>query len=140
MNTSISETRDLTTCFAIRRMVFIEEQGVSLVDELDENDANAIHFLARDGQTPIGTARIVLDGSIGKIGRVCVLKSHRGTGLGAALIMAALDRLRSEPGISAARLGAQAYALAFYKKLDFAVIGPEYQDAGIAHFDMERRL
>ncbi|HGG05286.1 MAG TPA: GNAT family N-acetyltransferase, partial [Aliiroseovarius sp.] len=111
MKVTISPTDDLTTCLDLRRIVFIDEQGVSEEDELDAYDATATHLLAMDGDRPVGTARIVIKGRVGKIGRVCVLKSHRGAGLGAGLIKAALDILVNDPGITTARLGAQVQAL-----------------------------
>lgn len=138
MTVFVAQTDDLATCLLLRRKVFIEEQGVPEAEEQDEYDAQAVHLLARDGDTAVGTARIITNGSTGKIGRVCVLASHRGTGLGVALIQAALDRLRLEPGVKTARLGAQIQALGFYERLGFVVVGAEYQDAGIAHRDMER--
>ncbi len=140
MKVTIGPTDDLATCLELRRIVFIDEQGVSEADELDEYDATAIHLLALDGEAPVGTARIVTKGNIGKIGRVCVLKSHRGTGLGAALIRAALDILAADSAIVKARLGAQVHALDFYRKLGFAEYGPVYDDAGIPHMDMERAV
>lgn len=140
MKVTISPTDDLTTCLDLRRIVFIDEQGVSEEDELDAYDATATHLLAMDGDRPVGTARIVIKGRVGKIGRVCVLKSHRGAGLGAGLIMAALDILANDPGITSARLGAQVQALEFYRKLGFAEYGPVYDDAGIPHKDMERAV
>lgn len=140
MNPVISETTDIATCLALRRTVFIDEQGVPEADELDAHDPIAVHFIAHQDGLPVGTARLLFSGNIGKIGRVCVVKSHRGTGLGAGLINAALGYLALEVGITAARLGAQASAVGFYENLGFAIIGPEYLDAGIAHFDMERPL
>ena len=61
-------------------------------------------------------------------------------GLGAALIRAALDVLRVQPGITRAKLGAQTHALGFYEKLGFTAYGPVYDDAGIPHRDMTRDL
>lgn len=137
---TIIETRDLAACHALRRAVFIEEQGVPEAEELDGQDAEAIHLLAlRDG-LPVGTARILLQGETGKIGRVCVLPQARGTGLGAGLIRAALAALRDRPGIRRAKLGSQTHAIAFYEKLGFVAQGPIYDDAGIPHRDMTREL
>ena len=140
MTVSIALPDDLDACLLLRRKVFIEEQGVPEADEFDEYDARAVHFLACDGDVPVGTARILVLEPIGKIGRVCVLASHRGSGFGAALILAALDWLRTQPDVRVARLGAQSHALGFYQRLGFAVVGPEYLDAGIPHFDMERAV
>lgn len=132
----IAPTLDVATCRALRRTVFIEEQGVSEADEVDDLDDVAIHLLARVVGEPVGTARLLVQGDTGKIGRVCVLAQARGTGLGAALIRAALDELRRQPGVVKARLGAQTHALGFYERLGFTATGPEYMDAGIPHRDM----
>ncbi|WP_295046868.1 GNAT family N-acetyltransferase [uncultured Paracoccus sp.] len=136
----IAETTDLAACHALRRAVFIDEQGVSEAEEMDDQDAGAIHLLARLDGLPVGTARIVLKGPTGKIGRVCVLPQARGTGLGAALIRAALDVLCARPGLRQAELGAQTHAIGFYEKLGFVAHGPVYDDAGIPHRDMTRDL
>ncbi|MFN3276728.1 MAG: GNAT family N-acetyltransferase [Paracoccus sp. (in: a-proteobacteria)] len=136
----IEETADLAACHALRRAVFIEEQNVPEALELDDLDAGAIHLLARDAGRPVGTARILIKGETGKIGRVAVLAQARGQGLGAALIRAALDALRTRPGITRASLGAQTHAIGFYQKLGFVAEGPVYDDAGIPHRDMSRDL
>lgn len=132
----IIETRDIATCRTLRRIVFIEEQGVSEADEVDDKDDEAIHLLAMQNGQPVGTARLLVQGGTGKVGRVCVLAAARGTGLGAALIRAAVDRLRTVPGVEKVKLGAQTHALGFYERLGFAAIGEEFDDAGIPHRDM----
>jgi predicted GNAT family N-acyltransferase len=136
MTLIIALTDDVATCRALRRIVFTEEQGVSEADEVDDKDSKALHLLATLSGHPVGTARLLIDANTGKIGRVCVLKDYRGTGLGAALIGAAVDQFRTIPGITQVKLGAQTHALGFYERLGFQAIGPEYQDAGIPHRDM----
>ena len=136
MTVHIGRSDDLTSCRWLRRVVFIEEQGVSEADERDDLDGVAIHLLAVDQGCPVGTARLLVLGDTGKIGRVCVLKDRRGTGLGAALIGASLAEFRAMPGIARAKLGAQVSALGFYERLGFVATGPVYLDAGIEHRDM----
>ncbi len=136
----IETTTDIARCHALRRTVFIEEQGVPEAEDLDDHDDGAIHLLAWQDGRAVGSARILLDGDTGKIGRVCVLPQARGQGLGAALIRAALDVLRVQPGIGRAKLGSQTHAIGFYEKLGFAAFGPVYDDAGIPHRDMIRDL
>ena len=131
----IEETRDIALCRRLRRVVFIEEQGVSEADKLDELDGVAIHLLAREGEQALGSARLLVAGNQGKIGRVCVLAEARGRGIGAALIRAAVARFR-DMGLARAKLGAQVHALGFYEALGFAAVGPVYDDAGIDHRDM----
>ncbi len=123
----------------IRREVFIVEQKVPEEEEYDNLDDTAIHLVALDGTTPVGTARLLVEDTTGKIGRVAVLRSHRGSYLGQALIRAALDEFRAM-GLTTAKLGAQTHALGFYSKLGFTAYGPEYMDAGIPHRDMTHSL
>lgn len=136
----IDVTRDLDACHMLRRAVFIEEQGVSEADELDDLDEGAIHLLARHDGKPVASARLLLQGEVGKIGRVCVLKDMRGTGLGQLLMLRALEELSRLPEITTAKLGAQCHALGFYEKLGFTAFGPIYDDAGIPHRDMKIAL
>ena len=136
----IEQTDDLAACHALRRTVFIEEQNVPEADEMDDLDGEAIHLLAWQDDVPVGTARLLIRGNIGKIGRVCVLPQARGTGLGAQLIRASMDMLRVQTGVTTAKLGAQTHAIGFYEKLGFVAQGPVYDDAGIPHRDMTREL
>lgn len=136
----VIRTDDLTTCQELRRIVFTDEQGVPKAEEIDDLDPIALLLLALDGASPVGTARIVVQDNIGRIGRVCVLQSHRGQGLGKSLILSALEQLRELPEIEIAQLGAQTHAIGLYQKLGFHVVGDEYLDAGIPHLKMERSL
>ena len=136
----ITLTDDVAACHLIRRRVFIEEQNVSEADELDELDPVALHLLAADETGALGTARLLIEGETGKIGRVAVLREARGQGVGHALMREALAVLRARPGVKKAKLGAQIHALGFYEALGFTAYGPEYDDAGIPHRDMELML
>ncbi len=136
MTLEVFVTDDIAACHALRRTVFIEEQNVSEDEELDDLDDEAIHILATQGGHPVGSARIILIDTIGKIGRVCVLKDQRGTGLGAKLIQKCIEVLREQPNIETAKLGSQTHAIGFYERLGFTAYGQEYDDAGIPHKDM----
>ncbi|AML50999.1 GNAT family N-acetyltransferase [Falsihalocynthiibacter arcticus] len=140
MTVAIEVTEDVATCIGLRMEVFVGEQGIPVEEEIDAYDDDAVHLLAVDENVPVGTARLLLLGDTGRIGRVCVVKSHRGTGLGAALITAGLTHFSTLEGVRRAYLSAQVQALGFYEKLGFLPYGPEYDDAGIPHRDMERLL
>ena len=130
---------DMDAVLEIRRIVFIEGQNVPEHEERDGKDADAIHLIAFETDKPVGTARLLVSGGVGKIGRVAVLAEMRGKGMGKAIMQAALEELRSE-GVFKAKLAAQIHALAFYEALGFVAEGPEYLDAGILHRDMTRTL
>lgn len=128
-------------CFDIRRAVFIEEQQIPEAEEWDAHDATCLHYLAGDGaEAPAGTARIIAKGDSAKIGRVAVVQSHRGTGLGAQIMQALMEDARAR-GFKRAELESQVYAIPFYTRLGFVAEGPEYDDgSGIIHRLMRATL
>lgn len=133
---SVTRTDDLETCLKLRHDVFTLEQHVSTEEEVDGKDAEAIHFLATQEGVPVGTARVLVVDGKAKIGRVCVMKSARGTGQGKALVRAAVDWAR-DAGLRSAVLGAQLSALEFYEAMGFSAYGDVFDDAGIDHRMME---
>ncbi|SIO30596.1 GNAT family N-acetyltransferase [Vannielia litorea] len=137
---TIAVTDDFAACMSVRIAVFVNEQGVPAELENDEHDAEALHLLATRGTRPVGTARVMREGATGKIGRVCVLPELRGTGLGLALMEAALSELRNMEGIERVILGAQTSALPFYARLGFAPYGAPFDSVGIPHVMMARLL
>ena len=121
---------------SIRTLVFIEEQAVSPDFEWDEIDATAVHLLASlDGQ-PIACLRII---DYHKIGRMAVLKEFRRNGLGAALLLAAVN-LCKLCGSTKVYLSAQTHAIVFYERCGFKVTSAVYQDLHIPHVDMQLDL
>lgn len=116
----------------LRRRVFIEEQQVPKDEEWDGRDADCRHFLALHQGVPVGTARLLPDAHIG---RVAVLGSVRGLGIGAQLMQAAIAAARRD-GHPAVELAAQTHALSFYRRLGFEAFGDEFMEAGIAHRNM----
>ena len=128
---------NLTGVHAIRRAVFIEEQGVSEEDEMDGTDAGAIHLLVREDGTPVATGRILIENGVFTLGRVAVLKERRGKKLG-DFVMRMLIRRAFELGGNEQRLHSQTHARGFYEKLGFAAVTGEYTEAGIPHVGMVR--
>lgn len=114
---------------AIRRQVFVVEQGIPDAVEFDRQDAAAQHWLASttDG-APIGCARLLGD----RIGRLAVLPEYRRRGVGSALLRRIIrDALARGQG--ALQLHAQTQSLGFYEALGFEPRGEEFLEAGIPH-------
>ena len=128
---------DIAECLRLRRIVFIDEQGVCEAEEIDGLDAESAHVLATCKSMPVAAARVRYLREVAKIERVCVLRPHRGKGLGARLMTFILAEMAADRRIAKARLGAQTHALAFYRKFGFSPVGGVYLDAGIPHQDME---
>lgn len=137
----IESDAQLADAFAIRRAVFIEEQDVPEELELDEHDETATHVLATAEGEPVGTARLIeYDEGVGKVQRVAVVESHRGTGVGEAL-MAKVESLAREAGYEKLVLDAQVPVVGFYERLGYDLLDDEtFMDAGIPHKRMGKPL
>lgn len=144
------DSADREACFAVRKEVFVVEQGVAEDIEYDAYDAVAVHVLAvRADGVPLGTGRLLHgeaaaaktggDASVGSLGRLAVSREARGLGVGAALVRAIEEAARAR-GLTAVFLHAQTQALGFYERLGYEAYGPRFPDAGIPHRAMRRAL
>jgi len=131
----------LPPCLELRRQVFSGEQGVPEAVESDGRDGECVHFVAvADDETVLGTARMrSMPGCVAKAERVAVRSRMRGRGVGRALMLR-LETEAAAKGHTAVLLGAQAAVVGFYARLGYVARGPRYEEAGIEHQLMERRL
>lgn len=120
----------------IRTQVFICEQGITEANEWDDQDVISQHFVIYDQDQPIATARLLENNSVG---RVAVLKTYRGQGLG-QMIMLEIISYAQKQRRSVLTLSSQVHAISFYEKLGFTVQGNSYDECGIPHIEMTMSL
>jgi ElaA protein len=133
------DKRELAAALALREEVFCGEQGVTLEGDRDGRDGEALHLVAVDDDV-IGTCRMLIEpGGTAKFGRLCVRASARGRGVGAALLDAAEAEARAA---GAVRVGmhAQSGALQLYERAGYTPYGERFDEEGIEHIGMEKRL
>jgi predicted GNAT family N-acyltransferase len=127
----------------IRRRVFIEEQGVPEHEEWDVDDAHALHAVVRNlAGFPMATGRLITQGEPqgqARIGRMAVLRSARGSGVGMQVLQGLLQAAR-EQGCTRVMLHAQCSAQAFYARSGFQPEGAVFDEVGIPHQTMSRAL
>ena len=144
----VATAAEMDECLLVRRAVFINEQGVSEAEEIDEHDGDparatsAVHVLGRLDGFPVATGRLLLDHPAGEhahVGRVAVLRELRRGGHGRAVMEALHEqaRTRGHPGIT---LAAQVQAIEFYERLGYLARGEVFLDAGIEHRWMDLPL
>lgn len=124
----------------VREQVFLTEQGIDPSLEWDADDLTALHAVVQcDGQ-PVATARLLASAhGTARIGRMSVLRAHRGQGLGRAL----LDTLVAQAlqrGDGQVLLHAQCHARRFYEAAGFIAHNAVFFEAGIAHVEMVKPL
>jgi YbgC/YbaW family acyl-CoA thioester hydrolase len=126
---------------AIRKQVFVEEQGIPAELEWDAADAGCVHAVAfnRLG-LPLATGRLLEhEPGISKIGRMAVMASMRGSRVGRAVLDALMQAAR-ERGDRQVLLHAQSSAAGFYRRAGFEPQGAEFEEAGIPHLAMVKAL
>ncbi|AGA34348.1 GNAT family acetyltransferase YjcF [Thioalkalivibrio nitratireducens DSM 14787] len=122
---------------AVRCEVFIKEQNVPRTLEFDGLDATALHWLAlAEDHEPVGTLRLLPSG---QIGRMAVLPAYRGRKIGSRLLHHAIAAAEAH-GWHEVWLNAQHTRRSFYAPHGFIVISDVFEDAGIPHQRMLRRL
>ena len=124
----------------VRYDVFVEEQGVPEDLEVDEYEDESLHFVAYDADDqPVGAARLrEYEDGVGKVERVAVLEARRGEGWGGALMDALEDAARDR--YDELYLHAQLPAAGFYDRRGYGREGEEFEEAGIPHVGMRKRL
>jgi predicted GNAT family N-acyltransferase len=135
---STSEDRD--AAFLLRRAVFEQEQNIPRPLDRDAHDSSADHVVAFDGERCVGTGRIVrLDQRTCQVGRQATAPSHRGQGVGAA-VLEHLERMARLRGVAELKVHAQLPAEPFYRNRGFVREGEVFQDQGVPHVLMRKRL
>jgi len=124
----------------IRTEVFVDEQG--FCDEFDEKDAVSTHFVLFDSDgTPIATSRIFRaeEADSYYIGRIAVIASMRGKGLGKRIVATSEDYIRSVGG-KTALIHAQSRVADFYANIGYTEYGERDEEQGCPHVWMQKRL
>ncbi len=123
----------------LRHTVFTKEQGIDAALDQDGRDEGAWHVVARSGdhQVVLGTGRLLIEETHGRIGRMAVLAEARNGGLGAQML-ALLCQKADELGLEDVVLHAQRAAVRFYERNGFHAEGPVFLEAGIEHQQMRR--
>lgn len=125
----------------LRAEVFVQEQGIDASLEWDAHDATAVHAVARNrlGQA-VATGRLLQHApGVARIGRMAVARPLRGSQLGRNVLQA-LERVMRVRGDTEVLLHAQCSAQDFYTRNGYAARGAIFEEAGIRHIEMAKRL
>lgn len=132
----VTDSSDLDKVFAIRRVVFVDEQKCPSELEWEFEDEST-HFIATVNGIPAGAARWRKTDKGYKLERFAVLKQFRGSGMGRALVQTVISDLPADANY--VYLNAQLTAIGLYEKFGFVKEGAQFEEAGIQHFKMVRK-
>ena len=124
---------------ALREAVFVKEQGFQ--GEFDDVDKTCTHGVLFDGDQPVACSRFFPGDAPQKyiLGRICVDKSRRGTGLGSVVVEESEKAVAALGGQSVI-LHAQCRAQHFYHTLGYQEYGPVEDEEGVPHQWMRKKI
>lgn len=127
--------------YDLRFRVLREPLGKERGSERNEGDETGIHFALFDNNRILGIARLdKVDQKTSQVRFVAVETTIQGSGLGKKLIIKVETEARNI-GYSKMILHARDYALPFYEKLEYQLIGPSYKLFDVLqHYEMHKNL
>ena len=129
------DTRELHDVLWLRDVVFVVGQQVTSEPEVDGLDPECVHIIGRErGGRVVATARIFLDESPVKVGRIAVHPERQRTGVGSQL----MHYVHGVIGKRSAVMSAQDYLREWYGKLGWVVDSDVYMEAEIPHVRLVR--
>lgn len=121
----------------VRDAVFVDELGIPSALEWDGTDADYLYVVVKNSvRSPVGTGQI---GHDGQLGRLAVLPTFRGKGLGSN-ILDNLIKIAEARKLASVWLNAQTSATRFYIGLGFEAVDDPFDEAGISYIRMEKQL
>ena len=133
---------ELHEMMILRQQVFVVEQDCPYQDA-DEKDKDSHHLIGYINGVLVAYLRLVKPGISYvemSFGRIVTAKSHRGTGLGVALMKEGIKQSITLYGTSKNRISAQSHLLPFYQKFGFESTGKEYLEDNIPHTEMIKTI
>jgi predicted GNAT family N-acyltransferase len=129
-----SENKELAAISStIRKVVFVDEQGVDPALEYDHEEEST-HYLLLIGEKPVATARWRETAKGIKLERFAVLPVFRNRGIGEIILREVLADVTSKG--KTIYLHSQVKAVPFYERNGFKKEGEMFREAGIEHFLM----
>jgi putative N-acetyltransferase (TIGR04045 family) len=132
---------DLAAHHAVRRAVFVSEQGIFTDDDRDDRDTGAIKVVAAIGGEVVGAVRLypLDEAGLWKGDRLAVLRDARRARVGAPLVRFAVATAGAQGGVRMIAL-IQRRNVAFFGHLGWTPFGAESDFRGTSHQEMEIAL
>lgn len=137
---STRNEQELSEALAIRREIFVQEQGLFTDSDLDEHEEKSIHLVVKKQGEIVGTVRIYPENANHWVGgRLAVRSSSRDFRVGSLLVKEAVRRVKVLGGTSF-HAAIQEKNVNFFKKIGWTAIGEPFVHHSAVHQRMEADL
>ena len=126
-------------CYKIRKEVFVGGQKIASEMDSDGLDSKSEHVILYNNKKAIGCARIRYINKDMKLERLAILDKYRGQGHGQELMKFIVEYAKKQD-VNNIIMSAQQYLERFYEKFGFKKEGESYEEVGIPHIKMYRKI
>jgi len=125
---------------SLRQDVLRTPLGLKFTKENMVTDEHEYHIAASDGDNLVGILLLrPLGNGFIKMRQVAVREEFQGKGIGQKLVEFA-EEFATGLGFNIMELHARKVSLNFYERLNYAIVGEQFEEIGIPHFRMEKNL
>jgi len=114
--------------------------GLRLTEEETLRDKNDVLIVCMKNEEAIACCILTkIDSETVQLRQMAVAADFQGKGLGKEILLFA-EKVAEANGYSTIRMHARKTAIGFYEKIGYGVIGDEFMEVGIPHFEMAKRI
>ena len=124
----------------MREDILRKPLGLNFNEKELESEKNNLLIAAFDDDKMLGCCMLVPENeSIVRLRQMAVLNDLQGKGIGRALMLFA-ENLARDRGYNKISMHARKNATGFYEKVGYKVVGDEFVEVTIPHYNMEKEL
>lgn len=128
------------TMVSLRMKILREPLGLIFTREDLEKEKNDILLCAYDDDTMVGCCILTkINHETCQLRQMAVIPAMQKNGLGSSLLDFA-EKIAYDRGFRKMIMHARKTALGFYQKQGYEIVGEEFEEVTIPHFEMQKRL
>ena len=133
-------TADYDKMVALRYKILREPLGLTFSAEyLEKEKEDMLYVCENEGQIVGCCILTPIDKNIVQLRQMAVEDSTQKKGIGAKLLLFAEESAKAN-GFDKIVLHARKVAIGFYLKYNYGIVGDEFEEVGIPHFEMQKIL
>ncbi|MBR9860185.1 GNAT family N-acetyltransferase [bacterium] len=125
----------------LRNEILRKPLNLDISNEDLSDEVHQVHFVAIDAESVVGVVVLIPNytADTGKLRQMATSEQVRGKGFGKALVKS-LEEYCVQHGMEEVVLHARHHAVGFYNALGYEVCSEEFEEVGIPHYKMRKKL
>ena len=133
-------TKEYQQMVNMRNEILRKPLGLNFSNDELENEKDEILIGAFEEEKMLGCCMLIkMNNKTVRLRQMAVMNNLRGKGIGRALMNFA-ENIARDLGYRTITMHARKTAIGFYEKLGYAVVGDEFYEVTIPHFEMQKEL